>query len=930
MHPDQAFVSVILPTFNRANTLSRSIRSVLGQDHSNLELIVVDDGSTDRTQELVADIRDPRIRYVRFDQNRGQSAARNAGISISSAGLIAFQDSDDLWRREKLARQLAILLDDPELAGVYCDLKRHLLDGAQFLMEAPELKLGAIFDHRPTLFQTYGLGIQTCIFRKSVLHDSGLFHERLHCFEDLELLLRIAHKHRLCRLPEPLVDYYESEQSVSKSAVAERKAWAFLLKRYGYRRLQRAIDRSISPKVADQRLCNEKRIKPHKIRIEASSFCQLRCPSCPTTSGHIHPAVGNGFLKFEHFRELLDLNASLEQVEISNYGEVFLNPELLPILEYAHQKNVAISIENGTNLNFVRDEVIEGLVKFQVRVLTCSIDGATSESYRKYRVRGNFDKVIYNIEKINSYKRRYQSAIPKLIWQFVVFGHNEHEISVARKMAAKLGMEFTTKLTWDTKFSPIRDADLVRSQTGWQSITREEYEQEHEEKFGSGICHQLWDAPQINWDGKVIGCCRNFWGDFGGNAFTDGLVESINSEKMNYAREMLTGQSPARGDIPCSTCEIYIAMRNGSKFIARDPFSVLPVHTPLAPQSNRVTSEARQTECPRSGREIAGQNFQTFWWGKALSPYEVLCLKSFLDRGHTVTLYTYDTDIHVPRGVAVRDAGEIFNRDQFFFNQEGYGRGLPNAFSNMFRYKLLAERGGWWIDADVVCLSRTVPHVGEFLARHDSFEINNAIMFFQQNHPLMTRCLERSVAIGRAAKFAETGPLLITAMAEELYVSAHTAPVCYPVHFSEAIDMLLPTRREDLSLRISKSLFLHLYNSALRTNGVNQYFLPPAGSLLRHFVELHGVDGWTGEYDEHSVPKNNPMFAETRHRVEAERRIKDEPMALQIREDEIAVLKHELAAQKHRVDEMIASRSWRVTEPLRKIRRWELIHWSRS
>ena len=136
-------------------------------------------------------------------------------------------------------------------------------------------------------------------------------------------------------------------------------------------------------------------------------------------------------------------------------------------------------------------------------------------------------------------------------------------------MAAKLGMEFRPKLTWDAKFSPIRDANFVRAQTAWRPITREEYERENGEKFGSGICHQLWDDPQINWDGKVIGCCRNFWGDFGGNAFADGFLDSINNEKMTYAREMLIGQKPARDDIPCSTCEIYIAMRRTGRRLAR-------------------------------------------------------------------------------------------------------------------------------------------------------------------------------------------------------------------------------------------------------------------------------------------------------------------------------------------------------------------------
>ena len=62
----------------------------------------------------------------------------------------------------------------------------------------------------------------------------------------------------------------------------------------------------------------------------------------------------------------------------------------------------------------------------------------------------------------------------------------------------------------------------------------------------------------------MIGCCRNFWGDFGGNAFTDGLINSINNERITYAREMLCGRKQVRDDIPCSTCEIYIAMRGRS------------------------------------------------------------------------------------------------------------------------------------------------------------------------------------------------------------------------------------------------------------------------------------------------------------------------------------------------------------------------------
>jgi hypothetical protein len=91
----------------------------------------------------------------------------------------------------------------------------------------------------------------------------------------------------------------------------------------------------------------------------------------------------------------------------------------------------------------------------------------------------------------------------------------------------------------------------------------------------------LWKQPQINWDGKVLGCCFNFWGDFGGNVFTDGLFESLNNEKINYAREMLTGRQGTRDDIPCATCELYLDMKREGNWLKRSEkrrliFSISP------------------------------------------------------------------------------------------------------------------------------------------------------------------------------------------------------------------------------------------------------------------------------------------------------------------------------------------------------------------
>ena len=294
-------------------------------------------------------------------------------------------------------------------------------------------------------------------------------------------------------------------------------------------------------------------IKPSKLRLEASSLCQLRCPSCPTTTKAIHPVVGTGFLKLDDFRKLIEENPGLREVELSNYGEIFLNPELSAIMREAFDRHVRLTANNGANLNHVGENVLEDLVKYRFKGITCSIDGASKETY---------------IEKINQLKRKYHSIYPRLLWQFVVFGHNEHEIPAARKLAHQLQMDFYIKLSWDAKFSPVRDRGFVMKELGLSAATRKDFKQVYGVDYAQEICNQLWDQPQINWDGKVLGCCRNFWGDYG-NAFADGLSNSLNNEKMEYAREMLVGKRPARADIPCTTCDIYVGMKKNQSWVER-------------------------------------------------------------------------------------------------------------------------------------------------------------------------------------------------------------------------------------------------------------------------------------------------------------------------------------------------------------------------
>src|SRR5919108_386145 len=118
-------VSVVIPTYNRAHTVLDAVWSVLTQRFRDLELVVVDDGSTDDTAARLAAVDDPRLQVI-MGRHAGVSAARNLGVAKASGELVAFLDSDDLWHPEKLACEVAFLTRHPEVDAVFTDLeKRH-------------------------------------------------------------------------------------------------------------------------------------------------------------------------------------------------------------------------------------------------------------------------------------------------------------------------------------------------------------------------------------------------------------------------------------------------------------------------------------------------------------------------------------------------------------------------------------------------------------------------------------------------------------------------------------------------------------------------------------------------------------------------------------------------------------------------------------
>lgn len=307
--------------------------------------------------------------------------------------------------------------------------------------------------------------------------------------------------------------------------------------------------------------------KIRAVHIDASTVCQLACRSCPTARGQTGRHLGSGFLRVDDLARFLERHPDIASVELSNWGEIFLNPELEDILCLADRLNVALTASTGANLNSVGDSALEALVRYRLRTLTCSLDGATQKTYEQYRVNGNFDRVIGAIWKINSFKSRYRSPYPRLKWQFVLFDHNAHELEAAHAMAKRLDMTFSVKLSWadlyTEPFSPV--SDEVGKKLGLDLVSREQFKRiRGRDYFRDQQCAKMFHSPQINYDGRVLGCCVNYWADYG-NAFELGLAEVMNGERFAYARRMLSGRAVPRHDIPCSRCPVYQEMaRDGS------------------------------------------------------------------------------------------------------------------------------------------------------------------------------------------------------------------------------------------------------------------------------------------------------------------------------------------------------------------------------
>lgn len=232
-------VSIIIPVFNGEKFISHAIKSILNQTYKNIEIIVIDDGSIDKTADIVKDF--DKIRYI-HQNNKGPAASRNLGMALSRGEYIAFLDADDLYEPEKIQKQIQILEKYKEIDVVYTDMKLvdENLQFIKYINSDYIIEYGKSFLAMLLFRQIVPIPHSIMIRRKC--YDEGIkYDERLIHAEDYEFIIRLAEKHKFKYLQEPLYIYRRHEGNLTNKHESQVKSEVDIVKSFGIEKIKRIV-----------------------------------------------------------------------------------------------------------------------------------------------------------------------------------------------------------------------------------------------------------------------------------------------------------------------------------------------------------------------------------------------------------------------------------------------------------------------------------------------------------------------------------------------------------------------------------------------------------------------------------------------------------------------------------------------------------------
>jgi radical SAM protein with 4Fe4S-binding SPASM domain len=244
--------------------------------------------------------------------------------------------------------------------------------------------------------------------------------------------------------------------------------------------------------------------RPIAVTIEPTTACNLGCPECP--SGLRSFTRPTGSIKSPFFKETIDaLHRDLLYVSFYFQGEPFLNKGLTDMIQYAASKNIYTAV--STNAHFLDDDTARRTVESGLDRLIISVDGATQDTYEKYRVGGSLPKVMEGASNMVKWKRRLKCKKPFLIFQFLVVKPNEHEVAAMQDMARQVGVD----ALW-LKSAQVQDFE---NDPNGLIPTLDQYSRYQKDRLGKtqiknkmpNHCWKMWHGNVISWDGRVLPCC---------------------------------------------------------------------------------------------------------------------------------------------------------------------------------------------------------------------------------------------------------------------------------------------------------------------------------------------------------------------------------------------------------------------------------------
>lgn len=296
------------------------------------------------------------------------------------------------------------------------------------------------------------------------------------------------------------------------------------------------------------------RSRPRIAYVDPTNLCNLRCPVCVT--GANISTYPKGLMSLETFQKVVDqLGPYLDQLHLYNRGEPLLNPQITEMIRYASRYGAEIRLNSNLNLSLSESQADE-LVTSGLDHLIASIDGATQERYEVYRVGGNLERALCNLEMVRKRRDALGRRLPRITWVYMVHRYNEEDISSARQMAERIGVRFRCRRIKLDIFKKGGIEETVREGEHWlpQQEKFNRYSP-HKNKPPLSLCRSLWDEVSIQWDGGVAPCCRVFLQeDFFASQFGGKFDEIWNSETYQKARRIFKKGIEPDSPPVCRTC----------------------------------------------------------------------------------------------------------------------------------------------------------------------------------------------------------------------------------------------------------------------------------------------------------------------------------------------------------------------------------------